>query len=191
MEVEKGLGTKVVERPTLFASLGGMRSFTEHARAQGHEPSTEVLAFQHRKGRAIPKAVREALATESVVYVERLRLADDIPMILEHRWVAEPLAPGLKRPDIADSFYQMLEERFDLVMTGEQHSISAVILNDEQSRHFQSDRPLAALLVEGVGFVKQRKALWYQRLYYHGEHYQLQNETRGVSSSEVTLKLTN
>lgn len=191
LEVEKGLGTKVIQRPTLFASLSGMRSFTEHARAQGHEPSTEVLTFQHRKTRGIPKPVRNALDTDSVVYLERLRLADGIPMILEHRWVSETLAPGLERADVEESFYRMLEQKFALVMTGEKHSITAVILDEEQCRLFRSEHPMAALLVEGVGYVKQGKPLWYQRLYYHGEHYELQNETRGVSSSEVSLKLTN
>lgn len=190
LAVEKGLGTRVINRPTLFASLSGMMSFTEHARAQGHEPSTEVIAFRRLKGRTIPKAVRDALETPAVVYLERLRLADGVPMILEHRWVSEELAPDLKRSDVTDSFYRVLEEKFGLAMTGERHSISAVILDSRQLKLFQMDQPTPALLVAGVGFVKRRKPLWYQTLFYHGEHYELQNETRGVSSSAVSMKLT-
>lgn len=191
LEVKKGLGTRVINRPTLFASLGGMNSFTEAARAQGHEPSTEVLVFRRLKGRAVPKRVREGLETDSVFYLERLRLADGIPMILEYRWVAEALASGLAAADVSDSFYHLLERKFGLMMTGERHTISAVVVDAEQQRLFRSDGPMPALLVEGVGFVKKRTPLWYQRLYYHGEHYELQNETRGVASSEVALKLTN
>lgn len=191
LEVEKGMGTRVIDRPTLFASLSGMKSFTEHARAQGHEPSTEVIAFRRLKRKAIPKRVRAALETEAVVYLERVRMADGIPMILEYRWVSEELAPELRREDVSDSFYRLLEEKFGLVMTGERHSISAVILKDEQLELFKIAGPMPALLVEGVGLVKSEQPLWYQQLYYHGEHYELQNETRGVTSSAVALKLTN
>lgn len=195
LELQKGIGTRVRKNRTLFASLGGMESFTAHARAQGLDPATEVLLFEHVLAGALPDEVREGLglasgSEEAVVYLERLRLADGVPMILEHRWVREKLAPGLKREDVADSFYRVLEERLGLPMTGERHSISAVLLDPAEAKLFRlGRRAAAALLVEGTGFVKGDTPLWYQRLLYRGDRYRLENETRGVAGSGIELRL--
>jgi len=194
LELRKGLGTRVKKRRTLFASLGGMESFTAHAREQGLSPSTEVLTFETVLPAALPDAVRSGLDLgakdrEAVIYLERLRLADGLPMILEHRWVRSSLAPGLSREDVAESFYRMLEEKFGLPMTGERHSISAVLLDPESQALFQSSQPLAALLVEGTGFVNGGAPIWYQRLLYRGDRYQLHNETTGLAKSGIELRL--
>ncbi len=192
LELQKGIGARVSGRRPLFASLAGMESFTAHARAQGREPSTEVRAFRRARAARLPAAVRGGLgcrADESVVALERLRLADGVPMILEFRWVREALAPGLCRDDVGGSFYQMLAEKFSLPMTGERHSISAVVLDATQSERFGVPEPTPALRVEGVGFVRDGEPLWYQRLFYRGDQYELKNETRGVNASGIALQL--
>ena len=74
-------------------------------------------------------------------------------------------------------------------MTGESHTISAVLLSSEEVRRFQAKSPFPALRVEGVGLVKGAVPLWYQRLLYRGDRYQLHNETRGPASSAIELRL--
>ena len=194
LEFQKGIGSRVRRRRTLFASLRGMESFTSHALEQGLAPSTEVAIFEHCLSGALPESVRSGLGltdtgTEPVVYVERLRLADGIPLILEHRWVRESLAPGLTREDVAASFYRALEEKYGLPMTGERHTVSAVLLDPATTALFQETGPLVALRVEGTGFVQGGIPLWYQQLYYRGDRYQLHNETRGPLASPVELRL--
>lgn len=193
LEPQKGLGAKVKRRRTLFASLGGMESFTEQAIAQGLSPATEVLAFRRQAGGVLAKEVREGLglpsrSAESVYYLERLRLADGAPMILEHRWVRGSLAPDLTREDVAASFYRMLEDKYRLPMTGERHTVSAELLDAPTLDAFRLAGPLAALRVEGTGFVRGGTPLWYQRLYYRGDRYRLHNET-GAAASLVELRL--
>ncbi len=193
LDLQKGIGTRVCKRRSLFASLDGMESFTAHARKQGLVPSTEVLRFERLKSQALPQAVREGLGIpakkrESIVYLERLRMADDVPMIHETRWVREKLAPGLEKEDVSESFYGMLEEKFDLPMTGENHTISAVILDKAANATFQCRKPIAALRVEGVGFVKGDEPLWYQTLLYRGDRYQLHNQTKGTAGTAIELR---
>lgn len=194
LELHKGLGARVRRRRTLFASLGGMESFTGQAVAQGLTPATEVLTFTRQAGGLLPEPVRRGLGLvdkpkESILYLERLRLADGIPMILEHRWVRESMAPGLTREDVAASFYRMLEEKYRLPMTGERHTIAAVLLDETTTGAFRLATPLAALRVEGTGFVQGGTPLWFQRLYYRGDRYQLHNETGGAAASAVELRL--
>ncbi|MFV1995021.1 MAG: GntR family transcriptional regulator [Verrucomicrobiales bacterium] len=195
LELEKGLGTRVVEPTTLFASLREMESFTEHVRNQGMEPVTRVLKLEHLSSTSLPEPVRVGLGIgartlERVTYLERLRLADNVPLILEHRWVRDALAPGLSRGDVEKSFYHLLEEKYQLPMTGESHSISAVNLDQAQAKLLDTKVEAAALLVEGTGFVRKAKPVWYQRLYYRGDRYELHNETRGsVTPAAFQLRL--
>ena len=195
LELRKGIGAFVRPQSTLFASLRGMESFTAHVQEQGMTPGTEVRKFEHLISSAAPPAVQAGLgldqkSAEPLVYLERLRLADGEPMILEQRWIRDSLAPGLKRADVEASFYRVLETSFGLRMTGESHSISAVLLDDESAELFGQTPPAAALRVEGVGYVRDREPLWRQRLLYRGDRYQLHNETRGPADSAVTLSLT-
>ena len=55
LELRKGIGSRVCRQRMLFASLGGMESFTAHARERGMEPATEVLRVEHRVISAVPK----------------------------------------------------------------------------------------------------------------------------------------
>ena len=50
---------------------------------------------------------------------------------------------------------------------------------------------MVALQVEGTGFVKGETPLWYQRLHYRADRYQLLNQTRGPAASTVELRLQN
>ncbi|MDF1851886.1 MAG: GntR family transcriptional regulator [Verrucomicrobiales bacterium] len=193
LELQKGIGTRVRKGRTLFASLGGMESFTGHAREQGLIPATRVEVFERILSRTVPPEVQRGLGlpneVESLVYLERIRLANDVPMILEQRWVREELAPGLERNNVEESFYRVLEEKFSLPMTGENHSISAVLVQKDEARQFQTRMPFPALLVEGTGYVRGEEPLWYQRLLYRGDRYQLHNRTRGPATSGIELRL--
>jgi GntR family transcriptional regulator len=194
LEIEKGIGARVVQRPALFASLAGMESFTSHMIENGMTPSTRVLTFRKRSAKSIPAAVRGGLgldrtASETIIYLERLRLADGEAMILECRWIREALAPGLVKEDVSESFYRILEEKYRMPMTGEQHSISAGLLDASAAEHMGLALPAAALCVEGVGFVSGDVPLWYQKLLYHGARYEIFNQTHGLGKSRLELRL--
>ena len=194
LELKRGIGTRVVQRRTLFASLDGMESFTAHARKQGRDPSTRVLRFERLGNGDLPVEVLEGLGLspkkqESIVFLERLRLADGIPMIHETRWVREALAPELSREDVSASFYRMLEEKYGLTMTGENHTIEAALMNGELLNRMCMNSPGVALKVEGTGFVDDDQALWYQRLNYRGDKYQLHNRTGSGGRSSVELRI--
>lgn len=194
LELKRGIGTRVIQRRTLFASLDGMESFTAHARKQGRDPSTQVLRFERIDSSALPIEVLGGLGIslnkrEPIVFLERLRLADGIPMIHEKRWVREALAPELSEQDVSASFYRMLEEKYGLTMSGENHTIEAALMNNDLLSRMGMSAPGVALKVEGTGFVDGDQALWYQRLNYRGDKYQLHNRTGSGGRSSVELRI--
>jgi GntR family transcriptional regulator len=89
LEFRKGVGT-FVRSNLLDYDLRFLVSFTEKARSAGKVPSTRILEFSTPKASALPEEIRIALdlaQEEPVHYIERLRLADDLPVILERRYL--------------------------------------------------------------------------------------------------------
>lgn len=191
LEQRKGIGTFVRTRGTLPQSLRKMKSFTAQALALGFRPRTEVLSFREtRAGDLDPKVRRELeLDDEKVLVLERLRLLDDEPAILETRWVPAALLPGVGREDFGGSFYELLEARFGIHLSAENHSVTAVALEAPTARQLGVPAGHAALSVHSTGFIHGRDAtrpIWHHHLFMRGDRYSLQSnietEPNGVST---------
>lgn len=128
----RGKGT-FVAAPRVDSMLE-LTSFTEDMRRRGHEPSTVVL----RSVELVPPlVVRRALRlgpSDTAYRIERLRIADGIPMALEDGWyVAEPL-PGLLDRDLSGSLYTMLARTYGVVIDGAKQSLRSEIADAQTAR---------------------------------------------------------
>jgi len=88
LEFRKGLGT-FVRRDVIDYDVRSLVSFTEKARAAGKKPKTELLTFGKLLGAEVEASIRTALRVESETLLwemERVRLADGVPVILEQSW---------------------------------------------------------------------------------------------------------
>ena len=178
LEFKKGVGT-FVRGGVLDYDLRSLVSFTEKAIVAGKEPLTKVLATK-----AIPaKDIRDSevsqqlqlQAEDSVYYMERLRLADDVPVILEHRYVAEKFCPNLTDTEIAGSLYALWLDKFKLDIIGADQTIRALLIEDQDAEHMQVSNGAAGLVVQSVGYLSGGVPLWWERTLYRGDAYEFQN----------------
>src|SRR5260221_5958579 len=99
LEFKKGIGT-FVRGGILDYDLRSLVSFTGKAASAGKKPTTRVLNFDRRTRATIarPVAVSLNVRDEDGVYrLERLRLADVVPVILQRRHFVEGFCPCLNR----------------------------------------------------------------------------------------------
>ena len=83
-------------------------------------------------GAAVGRALH--ISRRRVVLIRRLRLADGEPMALETLHVPAALVPGLTREALEDaSFYDLMEERYGVVIASGQQSIEPTVTNEEES----------------------------------------------------------
>lgn len=172
LEMRKGIGCFVADRPTLFSSLRRIESFTDFATEQGRRPSTKVVEFDARHHTA--ETVRAALripGTERVIFMRRLRLLDGQPVILEERWLPACLYPRLNAGSLAGSFYQLCRERYGLIIQREEAELRAVAAPVWPDVRWVEP----ALRLEGTGFDAEARPLWHQVLHYHGGRFTLRN----------------
>jgi GntR family transcriptional regulator len=187
LEFRKGIGTFVQGR-ALDYNLRALVSFTDKAISAGKQPSTQVLQFANVAVKDVLDEVPdilEARAEDSLFYMERLRLANSRPVILERRYVVAKYCPGLTEKDAAGSIYAVWLQRYQLPIEFADESIRAVNIRGSDARALQVRDGEAGMLVTSVGYLTVRRPLWYERTLYRGAAYEFQNRLTGIQSESI------
>ncbi|HYF90910.1 MAG TPA: BadF/BadG/BcrA/BcrD ATPase family protein [Symbiobacteriaceae bacterium] len=167
----QGKGT-FVAAPKFEQPLAALSSFTEDMRRRGLVPGAEVLSAELT---AAGRRVGEALGLEytaPVFRLERLRLADGEPMALEVSHVDARICPGLPGCDFNhQSLYQVLQDRFGLVLTRATQSLEAVAADAYEAAilHVREGTPL--MQIERVARRSDDRRVEYVRSLYRGDRY--------------------
>lgn len=136
----RGAGTFVSE-PRVTKNLA-LTSFTEDMRARGMIPATRVLMVEERiAGTRIARRLKIS-PQDPVVYMERVRLADGVPMCFEREWFPADAFPGLAEMDVSGSLFELLMERYGHVMVHAEQQILATVL--EPAEAAQLDAPVGS-----------------------------------------------
>jgi GntR family transcriptional regulator len=182
LEFRKGVGT-FLRVGALDYNLRALVSFTDEALAAGKRPSTRVLLFETVTSGNVLDEVPQVLnvGPDGVLfYMERLRLADNLPVILERRYVVAELCPSLTEADVGGSLYSLWTERYRLAIEGADERIRAVNLRGAEARTLQVRDGAAGLLVSSVGYLVGNKPLWSERTLYRGDAYEFHNRLGGI-----------
>jgi GntR family transcriptional regulator len=171
---EQGRGTFInpsPSGPTFFTLV----SFDEDMRQQHRHPSTRLLKLE-----VVPASpeVAQRLAIEpgeSVIHIERLRLADDEPVAHERRYLAYSLCPNLMSEDLeAESIHSLLIHKYRIPLIRTAHIIEAHVLSAQEAGLLQVQPGTPAFFVDRLTYTTgqggERPAVWYQAIY-RGDEY--------------------
>lgn len=192
LEHRAGLGYFVVST-ALGLDLRQLVSFTEQATQAGMVPSTELVSFSLQPAGERDEVPRDLLGhheTESLFFLERVRRANSVPVILERRWIRARFCSGLTAAHVAGSLYAALTDSFGLEIVGAHETITAINLDPSEAQILQCPEGSAAMFVVASGFVRHQNEpvpLWYEETVYRGDAYAFQNRiessTRGQGPS--------
>jgi GntR family transcriptional regulator len=185
LEFKKGVGT-FVRGGILDYDLRSLVSFTEKATAAGKTPTTQVLLLEAAMAQDATSNITDPLQVrpdEVVYYIERLRLADKVPLILEHRYVVTKFCPDLSKADIAGSLFAVWTEKYKLDITGADQTIRAVPIRGGEAKHLQVRSGTAGLLVTATGYLSGGVPLWWEQTLYRGDAYAFQNRLGPIQTA--------
>ena len=187
LEYRRGIGT-FVRRDLINYDLRSLVSFTEKAKAAGKKPTTRVLAFDKVSVKNVDSKVVEALdqsADGQLWEMERLRLADKVPVILEHRFVAAEHCPKLTKSQVTGSLYEVFTDKYALEMSGADEIIRAVALKPTEAKLLGVPSKSPAIEVTAVGFLddRARSPLWWERSLYLGEQYEFHSRLGPIANA--------
>ncbi len=185
LEFKKGVGT-FVRGGALDYDLRSLVSFTGKASASGKKPGTRVLAFARVPASDLsPRlaAVLKVRPADPVFQVERLRLADGVPVILERRTIVAGFCPGLSRADLSGSLYALWTERFRLEIAGADQTIRAALLGEADAKLLGVPAGSAGLEVRSLGLLREQRPLWWERTLYRGDAYAFRNRVGPIQTA--------
>ncbi|TCD45956.1 GntR family transcriptional regulator [Streptococcus sp. X16XC17] len=128
-----GKGTCVSEIPSSAWDLSSAYSFTEQMRKIGKKPQTQILSFiQTEASEQVAKELQINMG-DLVFELERLRLADGMPIMLERSYVPAAYFVDLTQQDLEEKpLYEIFEKDYHQhIRLAEEEFYASVALDNE------------------------------------------------------------
>ena len=169
LEKAQGRGTYVTG-PRIESELHLM-SFSREMRARGLEPQTRVVdACEVEAGEEVAQRL-ELRATDPVIRVERLRLADGTPMAYEIGFYPSAVFPGLLQLEL-NSLYDIFAARYGIAVTTGEQEIRAESADAVHSTALGIARRAPLLVQERVTYA-DRLAIEFATSHYRADRYRI------------------
>jgi GntR family transcriptional regulator len=141
--------------------------------AEGHWTS-KVLIFRTTPAGA-PRAARLKVSpADPVLRVMRLRFVDEEPIAIERIDVPAHLVPGLASGDMeSGNFYQLLRERFGVVVCDAVQTIEPTVTNPDQADLLDVPVYAPVLLIERTTRDAAGRIVEFARSIYRGDRYRI------------------
>ncbi|HEX7065279.1 MAG TPA: GntR family transcriptional regulator [Bacillales bacterium] len=144
---QKGKGT-FVARKKIEQPLHRVTSFTEDMKARGMKPSSRLVRFEVV---AVSDKTAEELGvqTSDLVYeIQRVRLADGLPMAVETNIIPVHLAEGLTEEHAHGSLYDYVAERLPSPIDYARQVIESSVAHESESEALGIPKGSPILLIQ-------------------------------------------
>jgi GntR family transcriptional regulator len=176
---ERGRGS-FVAHPTVEQSLVRIVSFSEDMAQRGFKAESQVLSAELIPS---PPEIAVLLAVEpgeELARIVRLRLADGVPMSVEHAHFVHRFCPGLLDHDLeGQSLRELMEQKYGIRWLRAKQTIRAVAASAEMASRLSIKVRIPLLQIERVSFSQDDIPVEFLRADHRGDRYTLYNELRG------------
>jgi GntR family transcriptional regulator len=175
----KGVGTFVVRKDTLFPihQLGRMTSFVDDFEFTAVGIENIILGKDKVRSSA---EIAERLMIEpgtAVVRIERLRLADRTPFILERGFYPHDRFGRLLELDLRGSIYQLLVEQFSADLHHSVQTLRAVRPPRDVANKLGISRTIPCVFLESLAYTPEGMCIEVLQSHYRGDRYLFQVES--------------
>lgn len=169
LERTRGRGT-FVTRPPIELELDGTTTFTEEMQLRGVDPETRLVSAREQPADGRVAEALDLAVGARTLYLERLRLADGEPLLLEEVHLPADRFPGLLAADLEHgSLYQLLTERYGTRIDRAREWLEPALLPAREARLLGQDLHRPALVVEGIAYDQGGSPVEYARSYVRGD----------------------
>lgn len=166
----QGKGTFVAERK-IEQALHGLTSFTEDMKARGLVPGSQLIHFE-----IIPAtgtiAKQLSIKEYGPVYeIQRIRLADDVPMALETNYISANLIKGLTEKIVNQSLYAYMEGQLQLTIDHASQIIESSVANQSEAGYLKVKKGAPVMLIQRNTFLEDGTPVEYVKSVYRADRY--------------------
>jgi GntR family transcriptional regulator len=170
ISIRRGKGTFVTQ-PIITQELTELTGFVEDMRNLGHTASAVVL--DRRLVAASETVARELKIQRSapVARIQRVRLADGIPMSFDETYLPQGLGEKIMADDLENQpIFSLLEQKYATPLIEAEYRLAAVASHGTVARALGINAGSPIFLIERTSFSSGHQPVDYERLYYRGDH---------------------
>lgn len=170
----RGSGT-YVQQPKIAQELT-MTSFSEDMRRRGMTPGSRTLSIASELAGARLGRLLHVSPSEEILVIKRLRLADGETMAIETLHLPAALFPDLEPEDLSGSFYDLVRDRYGVVIASGTQSIEPTVTNREESETLGVPLHSPAFLFERTSRDEAGRTVEFVQSVYRGDRYRIVTE---------------
>jgi GntR family transcriptional regulator len=186
--VRQALGT-LIQEGLLFSTAGKGTFVSGSALDEELRPLSSFTEDLQRRGMAPKSLLISALVTPAddgwakrfdiprgaeVVYINRLRLADDLPIAVQHTCLPHHLCPNLLTFDFSTrSLYEVLRKEYHLHLSHSNTVIEAALANSEEAKLLNLELPSAVLISDQTTYLDSGITIEITRSIFNAQRYKL------------------
>lgn len=171
LERKVGSGTYVARRKVQEKMIG-TTSFTEIMLSQGREPSSRAASYFFTAPSSSEMEKLHLTKDELILRMERIRLADDIPICFEVASIPEKLIREFSKSEITSSLYRTFEEKGQRKIGAANQTISAMVASEKIADYLDIKKGDAILRMRQVSFFEDGTPFEYVRSQYVGNRFE-------------------
>jgi GntR family transcriptional regulator len=173
---EPGRGTFLAS-PRLRSNLAYLHSFSEEIESWGYTPGARLVSQEERTADEEVAARLELQVGERVLFVRRLRLADERPIFMCDSYLPVGRFPALRGADYgAVSLSRLFEEKTGRKVERARQWIGAATVTPDVADLLEITPGIPVLEIRRVTFVSGNAPVEVVEAYFHPERYQHYNE---------------
>lgn len=166
--------------------LGALYSLFAAVEAAGMTQRSIVRRLETTTSQEAAGHLQLPVDTE-LLYLERLRLADGIPLAWDRVWLPAGVAGELRSVDFTHTaLYTELDRRCGIRLSGGREQLRAVIPTGVQRRLLKLDPAVAAFAIDRVGYVDD-KPLEFRRTLVRGDRFTVSAEFSGRGGYQLSI----
>ena len=172
LERKAGKGT-FVRRRKVKRDLRKVLGFTKNMTEMGLNPTTKVLSQKMVMANAFARKRLGLAKGTKVVQLERLRLADNVPMMLEKRYIRTDLCPEIEKKDLSSSLWKVFEEHYGLKPNRHSQGMTIATVSGHAAAHLTLNDNSLVFLIKGVTYVQDNDPIECEESLYRSDKYEL------------------
>jgi GntR family transcriptional regulator len=172
LERKAGKGTFVHTRK-VKRDLRKVIGFTKNMQEMGLTPSTLIISKKIATANAYTRS-RLCLDKGAKIFrLMRLRLANDIPMMLETRYIRTDLCPGIETEELDSSLWKVFEEKYGLKPNRHSQNMNIAVVSGHSANMLTLKEGTHVFLIKGVTYVRDNLPIECEESMYRTDKYEL------------------
>jgi GntR family transcriptional regulator len=166
-----------ISKPKIERQAGKLVPFTESMRNRGYRTDAKIIALEQRLAEvSVARQLKISVSTP-IYYIQRLRLINREPVMLEKFSVPVYRFPNLDTHDLeAQSFYKIAESEYGITIHQAQQSLEAVSATEFEAELLAVDTGAPLMLERRLAFDPDSRPVEYGQDLYRGDRFRFITE---------------